>query len=39
MLAHSKPVQITAPDVEPLELLVSHLAATIATGELLASRP
>jgi EAL domain-containing protein (putative c-di-GMP-specific phosphodiesterase class I)/putative methionine-R-sulfoxide reductase with GAF domain len=38
VLAHARPIQITAPDVEPLELLVSHLAATLATGELLAER-
>ena len=35
VLANSQPIQITAPDVEPLELLVSHLAATLATGRLL----
>jgi EAL domain-containing protein (putative c-di-GMP-specific phosphodiesterase class I)/putative methionine-R-sulfoxide reductase with GAF domain len=38
VLAHARPIQITAHDVEPLELLVSHLAATLATSELLADR-
>jgi GAF domain-containing protein len=35
ILANSQPVRITAPDVEPLELLVSQLAATLAIGEAL----